>query len=44
MALKPPRSQKNLKSDACDVFNNALDYEDCRGILLNFSKNLEKEV
>ena len=34
MALKPPRSQKNLKSDD----------EDCRGILLNFSKNLEKEV
>ena len=28
----------------CDVFNDALDNEDCRGILLNCLKNLEKEV
>ena len=52
MALKRPKSQKNLKettsassmTEECDVFNDGLDNEDCRGILLNCLKNLEKEV
>ena len=43
MALKHPKSQKKLKeaisassmSDEYDVFNDALDKEDCTGILLN---------
>ena len=51
IALKHLKSQKKLKettsassmSDECDVFNDALDNEDCRGILLSFL-NLEKEV
>ena len=51
MILKHP-SQKKLKeiisassmSDKYDVFNDALDNEDCTGILLNSLKNLEKEV
>ena len=52
MALKRPKSQKKLKettsassmTEECDVFNDGLDNEDCRGILLNCLKNLEKEV
>ena len=52
MALKRPKSQKNLKettsassmTEECDVFNDGLDNEDCRGILLNCLKNLKKEV
>ena len=52
MALKHPKSPKKLKentsassmSDEYEVFNDALDNEDCRGILLNCLKNLEKEV
>ena len=52
MALKRPKSQKNLKettsassmTEECDVFNDDLDNEDCRGILLNCLTNLEKEV
>ena len=31
-------------TEKCDVFNDGLDNEDCRGILLNCVKNLEKEV
>ena len=31
-------------SDECDVFNDALDNENWRGIILNCLKNLEKEV
>ena len=31
-------------SDECDVFSDALNNKDCRGILLNCLKNLEKEV
>ena len=31
-------------SDECDIFNDTLDNEGCRGIILNFLKNLEKEV
>ena len=31
-------------SNECDAFNDALDNEDCRVILLNCFKNLEKEV
>ena len=32
-------------TEECDVFNNnEVDNEDCRGILLNCLKNLEKEV
>ena len=31
-------------TEECDVFNDGLDNEDCRGILLNCLKNLEKEV
>ena len=31
-------------SNECDVFNDALDNEDCTGILLNCLKILEKEV
>ena len=31
-------------SDECDIFNDALDNEGCRGIILNCLKNLEKEV
>ena len=31
-------------SDECDAFNDALDNEDCRAILLNCLKNLEKGV
>ena len=30
-------------SEECDVFNNALDNEDCRGILLSCLKKIEKE-
>ena len=52
MALKRPKSRKNFKdttstssmTEECDVFNNGLDNEDCRGILLNCLKSLEKEV
>ena len=52
MTLKHPKSQKKLKeptsassmSDECDVFNNALDNENWRGILLNCLNNLEKEI
>ena len=52
MALKRPKSQKKLKettsvssmTEESDVFNDGLDNEDCRGILLNCLKNLEKEV
>ena len=52
MALKRPKNQKTLKqttsassmTEECDVFNDGLDNEDCRGILLNCLKNLEKEV
>ena len=52
MALKHPRRQKKLKettsasvmSDECDVFNDALDNEDWRGILLSWWKYLVKEV
>ena len=28
----------------CDVFNDALDNEDCWGTFINYLKNLEKEV
>ena len=31
-------------SDECDVFNDTLDNEDYRGILLNYLKNLKKEA
>ena len=31
-------------SNECDVFNDALDNEDCTGVLLNCLKNLEKKV
>ena len=31
-------------SDECDVFNDALDNEGYRSILLNYLKNLEKEA
>ena len=31
-------------TEECDVFDDALDNEDCRGILLNCLKNLEKTV
>ena len=31
-------------TEECDVFNDGLDNEDCRGILLNCLKNLKKEV
>ena len=46
---KEPKKLKETTSpsitrDACDVFNDALDNEDCRGILLNCLKSLEKEV
>ena len=52
MALKRPKNQKKLKqttsassmTEECDVFNDGLDNEDCRGILLNCLKNLKKEV
>ena len=51
MALKRPKSQKlkettsaSSMTEKCDVFNDGLDNEDCRGILLNCVKNLEKEV
>ena len=52
MALKRPKSKKKLKettaassmTEECDEFNDGLDNEDCRGILLNCLKNLEKEV
>ena len=52
MALKRPKNQKTLKqttsassmTEECDVFNDGLDNEDCRGILLNCLKNLKKEV
>ena len=30
-------------AEECDVFNDGLDNEDCRGILLNCLKSLEKE-
>ena len=46
---KEPKKLKETTSasimrDACDVFNDALVNEDCRGILLNCLKSLEKEV
>ena len=52
MDLKRPKSQKKYKeatsassmTEECGVFNDGLDNEDCRGILLNCLKNLEKEV
>ena len=52
MALKRPKSQKNLKettsassmTEECDVFNDSLEHEDYRDILLNCFKNLEKEI
>ena len=31
-------------TEECDVFNNGLNNEACRGILLNCLKNLKKEV
>ena len=31
-------------TEECDAFNDALDNEDCKGIILNCLKNLEKEV
>ena len=31
-------------TEECDEFNDGLDNEDCRGILLNCLKNLKKEV
>ena len=34
----------SVMSDECDVFNDALDNEDCRGILLSWWKYLVKEV
>ena len=47
MALKRPKSQKKRKeitspssmTEECDVFSDALDNEDCRGIFLNCLKN-----
>ena len=52
MPLKHPKSLKKRKetisassmTEECDVFNDALDNDDCRGILLNCLINLEKEV
>ena len=52
MALKHPKSQKKLKettsasstSNECDLWNDVLHNEGCRGILINCLKNLEKEV
>ena len=52
ITLKRPKSQKKRKetsssssmTEECDVFNDVLDNEACRGILLNCFKNLEKEV
>ena len=41
--LKETTSASSMAED-CDIFNVVLDNEDCRGILLNFLKNLEKEV
>ena len=52
ISLKHPKGQKYLKkttsassmSNECDAFNDALDNEDCRVILLKCFKNLEKEI
>ena len=52
MALKRWKSRKKLKettsassmTEECDVLNDGLDNANCRGILLNCLKNLEKEV
>ena len=41
--LKETTSASSM-TEECDVFNDGLDNEDCRGILLNCLKNLEKEV
>ena len=50
MALKRPKSQKKLKETTSvssmtkesDVFNDGLDNEDCRGILLTVKKFRER--
>ena len=46
MALKRSESQKiketsssSIMTEECGVFNDTLDNEDCRGIILNFLKN-----
>ena len=41
--LKETTSASSI-TEECDVFNDGLDNEDCRGILLNCLKNFEKEV
>ena len=41
--LKETTSASSM-TEECDVFNDGLDNEDCRGILLNCLKNLKKEV
>ena len=41
--LKETTSVSSMTEES-DVFNDGLDNEDCRGILLNCLKNLEKEV
>ena len=41
--LKETTSTSRM-TEECDVFNDGLDNDDCRGILLNCLKNLEKEV
>ena len=41
--LKETTSDSSMTKES-DVFNDGLDNEDCRGILLNCLKNLEKEV
>ena len=48
-ASKEPKILKEITSvssisDECDVFNDALDNADSRGILLNLLQNLMKEV
>ena len=51
-SLKKREKPKKLKEttsiwsiyDECNVFNDALDNENCRGILLNCLKILEEEV
>ena len=54
MALKYPKSKKRKRkkpketasvscmTNECDVFNDALDDKDCRGILLNHLKIRER--
>ena len=41
--LKETTSTSSM-TEECDVFSDALDNEDCRGILSNCLKNLKKKV